>query len=125
MIEVVQRAVEPSRAAEAPRSVGYRDAPRQADMRQAEVRQSFRMPPVVQFLANVDPGLARYLTSVALQTHLRGGDGRAVCDEVYAMAMRLGYTAVLNMQEVFATGMPSYPGQRVITTFVMVDLAPL
>ena len=102
------------------------EAQRQHDgHRVADGRQSFRMPPVVQFLANVDPGLARYLTSVALQTHLRGGDGRAVCDEVYAMSMRLGYTAVLNMQEVYATGMPSYPGQRVTTTFVMVDLAPL
>lgn len=85
----------------------------------------FRMPPVVQFLANVDPGLARYLTSVALQTHLRGGDGRAICDELYAMAMRLGYSAVLNHQDVQAAGMPSHPGQHVVTAFIMMDLQAL
>ncbi len=85
----------------------------------------FRMPPVVQFLANVDPGLARYLTSLALQVHLRGGDGRAICDELNAMAMRLGFTAILNLQEVSAQGMPSHPGQRVVTSFVMLDLQPL
>ena len=85
----------------------------------------FRMPPIVQFLANVDPGMARYLTSVALQMHLRGGDGRAICDELYGTAMRLGYTAVLNHQDIQASGMPSHPGQQVVTAFVMMDLQPL
>lgn len=81
-----------------------------------------RMPPVVQFLAAVDPSLSRYLTNIALQAYLRGADAHAICDEVYAMALRLGYTAVINTQDVYAAGMPSFPGQRILTTLVMVDL---
>jgi len=81
-----------------------------------------RMPPVVQFLAAVDPSLSRYLTNIALQGYLRGSDAHAICDEVYGMALRLGYTAVINTQDVYAAGMPSFPGQRILTTLVMVDL---
>lgn len=83
-----------------------------------------RMPPVVQFLAAVDPSLSRYLTNVALQAYLRGADAHAICDEVYGMALRLGYMAVINTQDVYAAGMPSFPGQRILTTLVMVDLQP-
>lgn len=81
-----------------------------------------RMPPVLQFVVPVDPNLSRYLMNAALQRHLAGGDSRAVCDEIYMTALRQGFHATINVQEVVAAGMPSFPGQRILTTLVMVDL---
>lgn len=83
-----------------------------------------RMPPVLQFVVPVDPNLSRYLMNAALQRHLAGGDSRAVCDEVYMTALRQGFHATINVQEVVAAGMPSFPGQRILTTLVMIDLRP-
>lgn len=81
-----------------------------------------RMPPVLQFVVPVDPNLSRFLMNAALQRHLAGGDSRAVCDEIYMTALRQGFHATINVQEVIAAGMPSFPGQRILTTLVMVDL---
>jgi len=81
-----------------------------------------RMPPVLQFVVPVDANLSGYLINAALQRHLAGADSRAVCDEVYMIALRQGFHATINVQEVVAAGMPSFPGQRILTTLVMVDL---
>lgn len=83
-----------------------------------------RTPPVVQLLSHAGPAYSRPLANAALQAHLAGGDARAVCDAVSAAARRLGFTCAVRTHDVYAAGMPSFPGVRVLTTLVMVDLVP-
>ena len=89
------------------------------------VARVHRLPPVIQFLTPPDPSVSRYLGNVALQAHLQGAARDAVIEQVAAVAARLGYTAIISAHEAFAVAMPSFPGQRIHTLLLLVDLSPL
>ena len=91
----------------------------------APAPHAHRLPPVVHVLVPAAPVVLRHLANAAFQRHRCGGDADEVAAAVYAMGLRLGFSAAVRTQEVVAADLPSFPGRPVATTFVLVDLVPL
>jgi len=84
---------------------------------------SRRFPPVIQFLTDVDPAVQNHMTSLAWQGHRKGRSIKEICTAIKGLGRALGYHVAAGIQEVSSESMPSYPGQRVVTTLIMLDVS--
>ena len=78
----------------------------------------------MQFLTNVDPAVQNHLTSLAWQGHRQNRGLNEICAGLSALSKAMGYEAAIGVQEVTTENMPSYPGQKVMTALIMIDIRP-
>lgn len=81
-----------------------------------------RFAPVLQFLTSSDPLVEQQLQSLVTQAHRKSLTLQQICEEVYHYTRTLGYEVALGVQEVYSTGMPSFPDQTVKSALILVDL---
>lgn len=79
-------------------------------------------PPVVQYLTEVDPAVQNNLSALAWQGHRQNRSIKEICSGLVTLAKAMGYAAAIGVQEVCSESMPSYPGQKIMTALIMVDL---
>lgn len=90
----------------------------------ADVTSVHRFPPVVQVLNPVLPHIQERMQGIATMGFRRGLDDLAICDELSSYARTFDSEATIGIQRVSSDQMPSFQGDRVASTFVMVDLNP-
>ena len=54
----------------------------------------------------------------------RGLSTEDICGELYGYARTLDYRATIGVQEVVTEDMPSFPGEKVASALLLVDLKP-
>ena len=81
-----------------------------------------RFPPILQILTQVPLPVQQELQSVSMQAFRDNASLEDICKQVYNQARTLGYDAVMGVQEVFSSSMPSFPSQTVMSALIMVDL---
>jgi hypothetical protein len=84
---------------------------------------SRRFPPTLQFLTDVDPAIQNHMSALAWQGHRKGRTIKEISTAIKGLGRALGYHVAIGVQEVSSDSMPSYPGQRVVTTLIMLDIS--
>jgi hypothetical protein len=81
-----------------------------------------RFPPVVQVLTLTAPHIQERLQDIAMIGYRSGLDSEEICEELHTYARALGYDVTIGVQEVRTDEMPSFRGETVLSTLMLVDL---
>ena len=84
-----------------------------------------RLPPVLQFVVPVSSEVKMALHQVAQEQFAQGKSLDVICWEVYNCALSYGYYATIGVQEISSRNMPSFPGETVVASLLLVDLRPV
>lgn len=80
-----------------------------------------RFPPSLQFLTRAEQSVEAQLQAIAIRTFNDGKTLDQICGALYQAGLSLGYRLTIGLQEVYSSKMPSFPGQTVMTSLIMVD----
>lgn len=83
-----------------------------------------RFPPIVQVLNLTVPHIQDRLQDIAMMGFRRGLSSSLICDELHRYARSLDYIATIGVQEVKTADMPSFGGQVIASTLMLIDLQP-
>jgi hypothetical protein len=81
--------------------------------------------PLVQVISQSPARAEEALQLVCRWAHQKGYSVPDTCKEVHKRARELGYEAVLNVQEIASSTMPSFPDRTVMSALILVDLQPV
>jgi len=84
-----------------------------------------RFAPVLHVLTDVDEETIAQLREIAAAGHRRRRTLEELCYELTARSLALGYATTIAMQEIASRAMPSFPGEKVVTPVLLLDMRPL